>query len=555
MKHLTAFALAVALHYGCAWATVAQSQGKPGNKPLTATVSGRVTIKGKGVPGVTVGLRSNEFGSQTRTFKNTTDAEGNYQISDIPGGNYQIFPIVPALVVSAVTPFGARKILVINEGENIDSIDFALVPGAVMTGKVTDAEGRPIIEQPLTLYPAEATNRQTGMYAVNLGSNFQTDDRGIYRMYGVPAGRYKLAVGQNAFAPGQRSSGPTYSQTFYPDVTDIAKAGVIELSEGGEASNIDITVGRPLQNFTASGRVVDAATDEPVGNLVLLLETILSDGRAFYSGNELKCNSRGEFHTSNLTPGKYSVALAPQQNEDTPVAKELTFEIFDQDVTGLIIRTSTGGSVAGTVVLDGPSDKNILAAMSQLRLTAVVRQERAAVNFAHSATINPDGSFRIGGLGQGIASFSLGTQFRYPIAKGFIIARVEREGIVQPAGIDIKPGEQIARVRIVIAYGRGSIRGTVKLENGELPPNARSSIRVTKLGEPLPIMRPPQVDARGRFLIEGLPAGNYELETSVYEPTKRPSISRQQVSVTDGVVSEVTITIPTNPNPGPVTNP
>lgn len=46
----------------------------------------------------------------------------------------------------------------------------------------------------------------------------------------------------------------------------------------------------------------------------------------------------------------------------------------------------------------------------------------------HSASINPDGSFRLGGLEAGSVHFSLGARDRNLI-KGFTIVQVEREGV------------------------------------------------------------------------------------------------------------------------------
>ena len=63
-------------------------------------------------------------------------------------------------------------------------------------------------------------------------------------------------------------------------------------------------------------------------------------------------NSQGEFRLENATPGKYAVQVLA-----TPVvrlrADPVTFEVVDQDVTGIVVKTSAGLSVSGTVVVDG----------------------------------------------------------------------------------------------------------------------------------------------------------------------------------------------------------
>ena len=59
----------------------------------------------------------------------------------------------------------------------------------------------------------------------------------------------------------------------------------------------------------------------------------------------------------------------------------------------------------------------------------------------------------------------------------------------------------------------------------------------------------PQLDSRKRFVVEGLAAGTYEVNVGVFEPNRQDSnrVLKQQVTVSDNAVSEVTITIKTKP--------
>ncbi|HEX9628397.1 MAG TPA: hypothetical protein VF961_00135, partial [Pyrinomonadaceae bacterium] len=66
----------------------------------TATVSGRVTIGGKGRGGIFVALRSNNYSGQTPPHKATTDADGNYRIADVPSGTYYVAPISSLFVLA-----------------------------------------------------------------------------------------------------------------------------------------------------------------------------------------------------------------------------------------------------------------------------------------------------------------------------------------------------------------------------------------------------------------------------------------------------------------------
>jgi hypothetical protein len=138
---------------------------------------------------------------------------------------------------------GARgKMLMLAEGEDVQGIDFSLVRGGVIAGKVTDADGRPVIEERLTIVPEGQDNRNPRMSAPVFAGGFQTDDRGVYRIYGTPAGRYKIFVGaaDHEYSPGVRFGRIAYRRTFYPDAAEAEDAKVIEVSEGSEATNIDI---------------------------------------------------------------------------------------------------------------------------------------------------------------------------------------------------------------------------------------------------------------------------------------------------------------------------
>lgn len=555
MSNLTRYVFGLALILGyLGYYSVAQSQTKPIKKTLTGTVSGRVTIKGKGAPGVVVGLPTGEFTPQPGPlFKATTDQDGNYRIIDVPAGNYQVVPIAPAFVISDVPTYGSRgKRLVIIQGEAVDGIDFALLRGGVVTGKVTDAEGRALIDEPINLLPVDPINQRGFAYSL-APTGFQTDDRGIYRIFGVPPGRYKVGQSEDSFFRSLEEGLPSYKQTFHPDVTDLAKATVIELAEGAEATNIDITVGRPMQSFAARGKVVDRDTGQPVANVRFGLQMTIDEQQGSFMGTLSSSNSQGEFRIENLTPGKYAVVILPQQ-ESALRADAVAFEVTDQDVTGLLVRTSKGASLAGTVLLEGADDKTALTKLGQLRVQAYVRSEGLDSGLGQSSPINADGSFRLGGLGSGIANLSLGAQDR-SLLKGFVISRIERGGIVQARTLEIRSGEQITGVRVVVTYGTATIRGVVKFENGSLPSGAQVAVRLMKPGETSSDMnmRPSQVDSRGHFVIEGVAAGSYELNVSAYIPglrNKEPS-AKQQISVADGVVTEVTVTLDLNQNPGP----
>jgi hypothetical protein len=62
-------------------------------------------------------------------------------------------------------------------------------------------------------------------------------------------------------------------------------------------------------------------------------------------------------------------------------------------------------------------------------------------------------------------------------------------------------------------------------------------------------MSSPEVDSRGRFLIERLAAGTYETSVMMAPPDAHAldEVGRQQVTVTENRVSEVTVTVKLKP--------
>ena len=206
--------------------------------------------------------------------------------------------------------------------------------------------------------------------------------------------------------------------------------------------------------------------------------------------------------------------------------------------------------MAGTVVFEG-ARTNDPRAVSQMWLMMDTRSEanHSSISSSRSVHLKPDGSFFAGGLTAGVVNLSVETENR---SKGMTVARVERDGVIQPNGIQIQNGEHINGVRLVLAFSSGSIRGVVRIENGTLPPTARMIITLSKAGEANPMPRGVEVDSRGHFLIEGLASGSYEVRVLAYAPEWRrnaPVPSKQIVNVTEGAATDIILTLDLTPSP------
>ncbi|HEU4510149.1 MAG TPA: carboxypeptidase regulatory-like domain-containing protein [Pyrinomonadaceae bacterium] len=532
----------------------AQTTTSQTTKAPRGSISGRVTIKDKGAAGVAIGLRKNSNDSFEQYSKVVTDHDGFYRIPNLRAGAYEVYASAPAFVVTDNNS-QRSKVVIVNDDEEVDDINFSLVRGGVITGKVTDADGRPLIMQQVQLFPAEVPDPQQGrgpLRPVYLPNVVVTDDRGVYRMYGLVAGRYKVAAGKgdDANVGSFALTRTTYKQVFHPDVAEYPKAKVIEVSEGSETANVDIALGRAQTTFMASGRVIDSEKNVPVPNLRLGVQRVAAGQRVEMVPTLVTTNAQGDFILEGLIPGKYAVYVF-QASSQNPVpdmrAEQSNFDVVDQDVSGIIVRLTKGASLSGVVVLES-EDKTAWKKLQEMQLRAFVMSSGSGgFGQSSSSPIGPDGSFRLGGLASGTVNIFLTAAMGNPMAtKGFMISRIERDGIAMQQRVEVKEGEQISGVRVVIAYGNSTLRGVVKIENGSLPPEGRISARLARPGESMGIsmMPPPQVDARGHFILEGLPAGSYELIVSVNMGTPGQARTvKQTVTLLDGIINDVVVTI------------
>lgn len=502
------------------------------DKAATSTISGKVTVGDKGLQGVVVGLVITEqYGSFRPTrFRATTDEDGNYRITNVPPGNYAVVPASPAFVA-----IEGRKSLIVGKNETVENIDIALERGGVITGKVTDADGRPMIEE--MVYVSATTSQRVVFYR-----DVRTDDRGIYRAYGVPAGKYTVSAGRDATSSiGSRRPQGGHQRTYHPATVDPAAATVIDISDGSEATNVDITLRGPARTYSARGRIIDSDTNQPMPNAPVGVQMSIQYG-TMALGNVAESTKDGEFKVENLSPGKYSVYSEPPADSNWH-SESVRFEITDRDVDGLVIKISRGASVSGVVVLEGTNDAKLRANLIASRIVAQIVDGYFGQT-EPSATINPNGSFRMTGLAAGRLMFRL--QPREP----FRVIRVERDGMVYPRVMEIKEREQVAGLRVVVGYGNGAIRGVIRLPDGlELPATTRVQVAVRRTEDVIPgyYGNPVEADSRGRFRIDGLISGTYEIVVNVFKsPPGQPSSippTRQSVVVTNGAVADVTITL------------
>lgn len=510
----------------------------------TAVIGGHVTNGGQPVPGVAITLQV--FDSATLKSplpRGITNEEGNYRLAGVPDGRYVVTPIAPAFVVAggpAAEKAGTRMssglgltgfVVTVAKGDVIDGIDFALEAAGVITGRVTDDAGRPVVALSVD---CQATTEQ-GQLTGASSSRFQTDDRGIYRVYGLPTGKYLVSVG-DVF--GLRH----FRKTFHPDATDPKRATVVSVTAGAESSDIDIHLGHAQLAYVIMGRLMAQDTGKPLSGVSIKFSG-WNDGRQGF----ISTDPNGMFKIEDCVLGSYEVQISTTGGPTQGYYSDaVTVQVSDADVTDVEISAIRGVSVSGNVIVLGSKDPAIMNAFSQTVMSATNVQPslRGSARVAGAAAVGPAGRFEFTGLRPGRIEIR-----PINLPEGFTLLRVERDGSPVRDGLALSAGERVTGLRVLVVYGTGSIRGQIKVEGGALPTRMDWLLTIRRAdgeGE----VSSQVIDARGQFWVKNLAPGLYEItaeadyvEIPGVTPTPYPGPIKQTVAVENKSESQITLVL------------
>jgi hypothetical protein len=520
------------------------------NPTGTATITGLVKLGEAPATGITLALipdqgarpgpQQRQGGQQQKTLQATTDDKGQYQFANVAAGRFRVTLLTETLVPASGDPRAGGVAVTVSDGQEISQVNFTMAPGGVVTGRVTDHQGRPVIAERINLMTMNATGQPQPF---NGGNRFgyETDDRGVYRIYGLPAGKYIISAGTEGNRPGANRR-IRYPRTFYPDATESAQAQLVEVSSGSVAEGIDIRMGAPMKTYAVTGRAVDATTGEPVLGVPINVGSQRGGGPQGRGGgpvagnNSSSTNDKGEFRVTGLLSGRYSISVQQGglQNADSANLSSnfyndpANFEISDGDASGVEVKVHRGATITGVVVMEGSADPSLV---SQVMISATSRggqqgqgrQGQGGGGRQSAAMVGPDGRFTISGLAPGSVRLNVNS-FGAPGGPGrngggISLMRIERNGAATSGDFEIASGEQVAGIRVVVGVGTGVIQGRVTVV-GALPAGSRLMVTARSLnstgggGQ----NRPAQVDATGNFRIEGLISGSYEVRVNAITP-------------------------------------
>ena len=516
----------------------------------TASIAGRITRGDQSVVRMLVTAQpANQFNGWNRAELSVrTDSDGQYRLTGLKAGNYLVTPhVLTDVLVSEGSPFARGKTVLVQDGEDVEGVDFTVIPGGVITGTITDNSGKPAISQEVTLLQYFVRNNQgerPTYFAPILYKINRTDDRGVYRIFGLPRGKYLVCVGDV-----NPTTAPVYlPPTYYPGVLQENQAKAVEVSAGDEVTGIDIRLRKTANTYAARGRIVDTTTGAPLAGVQIRAVVMKGEEGQLALRAIAPTNQQGEFQFEGLRPGRHVAHLDVEEGAEY-YSDAVSFEVLNEDVNGLELKAARGGSISGSVVSTGTNDPQSLARLQTFRVSLHPAVRNSVVPPAAFVRPNPDGSFRLTGLRPGSAKLTLSWNVVVPGPRPFLL-RVEKGTTDVTEGVSLQAGEHITGVRMIVAYGTGTVRGQLNFVGGELPPGTLVHIALRKMnGAVEQDYRMTQVDVQGRFQFEGLLTGEHQLVVNLPTTLKLSAAVRQQflarhtITVAANAETPVTFTV------------
>src|SRR5438874_2094205 len=216
-------------------AQAARAQPKPkSEQPETSetrlgSIKGRVLADGQAVNNASISAWHLNSTAPPRGVP--TNDSGDFEIKGLEPGVYRLRAVAPGYVIAPTEAIAETYYRV------GDSVTLPMIRGAVFTGKVLTANDEPLVAVKVRAMMIRDIN---GKPPTADGSSVErfTDDRGIYRIFGLQPGTYLVAAGgrgSNSYAlNAYDNDAPTYAPSSTRDT-----AAEISLA-GGEEKTIDI---------------------------------------------------------------------------------------------------------------------------------------------------------------------------------------------------------------------------------------------------------------------------------------------------------------------------
>ena len=237
---------------------------------------------------------ASEKPSQAPAVETTTDLSGYYQLYSVAPGAYLVNSAMDGYVddlkwmqtVLDRSTADERKALIaslpqvtIKPGSTA-ALDLILRRAAAISGRLTVDAGGTIGRVPITaiLVSGAAAGNSAKDSSHSFSGMAFTDDRGVYRIAGLPPGSYRLSVrltssffnikitGDSQFNLTPQRAGLTELTVYAPEALKESEAKLVKVTDGEETAAGDLSI--PTRLLHSIGGVVNSGGNPVAGALV-----------------------------------------------------------------------------------------------------------------------------------------------------------------------------------------------------------------------------------------------------------------------------------------------
>ena len=221
----------------------------------SGVISGSVTSSSGDLPANTT-VYASTLGAAIPPKSAAVNSDGAFRIENLEVGVYRVWAAAPGFVVdSQRIPTESRGLY-----HTGDSVTLTLRKGGVITGRVLKSNNAPVVSAPVRAFRVRDENGKpidtSGAFTERM-----TDDRGLYRMYGLLPGTYIVSAGgmtrfMGGYAPtAYEQDAPTFAPSATRDTAqevivrsgDEATADIQYRGEPGHAISGTVTGFPPAQ--------------------------------------------------------------------------------------------------------------------------------------------------------------------------------------------------------------------------------------------------------------------------------------------------------------------
>lgn len=447
----------------------------------------------------------------------TTNREGVFKLSGLEGGSYLVSAAAPAHI-----PKFPDTRPVYKDG---DVVTFVLMKGGVITGTVTNAKEEPVVGIGIRVRLArDESGRsygETGRYYDNV-----TDDRGVYRVYGLRSGTYVVSADgdvENRSSARMSVNGFANDLPTYAPSSNREDAAEISVRPGEEISDVNIRY-RGERGSTISG-ILRGVPEDNRGCSVRL--TSLVQGGRWWD-KQFQCPD-SEFALDGIPDGDYNLeAMAYWSDLTRRRSESIVLHVRGADIEGLDLTVLPLASINGRVVLEpllapppACNDKSqpqfsLMAVTAWRRVTEDGKKKPQFVwRTGGPATLNAQGNWKMSEVAAGELYFAA----RFSAQQWFLksIALAPPETNVKPTDVTrtwttIKPGDQLSTLTVTIAQGAAYVRGEISVPEGQKLPEKLVAYLVPaepeRAEEVLRYFAAP-VNSAGHFWLNNVAPGRY----------------------------------------------